>query len=187
VNHPTPSILLVGLMGTGKSTVARQLSAKLGIDCLDTDKMVESRAGRTVRELFDQLGEATFRDIESEVLTECLSRQTPSVVAGAGGIVVRESNRAVINEARKNHLIVVVWLHASTDVLAQRTAKGGHRPLLDEDRAGTLSRLADERAGFYSELSDIVVDVSHRSVESTVALLVSAIEEGLREEGGNYE
>lgn len=187
MNRPTPSVLLVGLMGTGKSTVARQLSAKLGLDCLDTDKMVEARSGRTVRELFNDVGEDAFRDLESDVLNECLSRQTASVVAGAGGIVVRESNRALINEARQKHAVVVVWLHANTDVLASRTAKGGHRPLLDEDRVGTLTRLATERADFYSEVSDIVVDVSQRSVESTVSLLVSAIEEGLREEGGNNE
>lgn len=183
MSRTTPSILLVGLMGTGKSTVARQLSSRLGIDCLDTDKMVEARSGRTVRELFDESGEAAFRDLESDVLSDCLSRQSASVVAGAGGIVVREGNRELINAARRKRTVIVVWLHAATDVLAARTAKGVHRPLLDADRVGTLERLATERADFYAQVSDIVVDVSQRSVESTVNLLVDAIEEGLREEG----
>ncbi len=183
----TPSILLVGLMGTGKSTIARQLSARLGIDCLDTDKLVETRSGRSVRELFAELGEGAFRDLESEVLDECLSRQLPSVIAGAGGIVVREENRQRINGARADDSVLVVWLHASTDVLVSRTSKGVHRPLLDDDRVGTLTRLATERADLYADVADIVVDVSNRSVEATVNLLVDAIEEGNEEKSSRYE
>ena len=183
----TPSILLVGLMGTGKSTIARQLSARLGIDCLDTDKLVETRSGRSVRELFAELGEGAFRDIESDVLDECLSRQLPSVIAGAGGIVVRQENRDRINSARDDNSVVVVWLNASTDVLVSRTSKGVHRPLLDDDRVGTLTRLATERADLYADVADIVVDVSNRSVESTVNLLIDAIEEGNEEKSSNNE
>ena len=182
-----PSILLVGLMGTGKSTVARQLSARLGIDCLDTDKMVEARAGKSIRELFAELGEQDFRDRESEVLTECLSRSAPAVIAGAGGIVVRESNRQAIRASQDLGGVIVVWLHAATDVLVKRTSKGVHRPLLDDDRVGTLERLAEERAGMYSEVSDIIVDVSQRSVESTVNLLIDAIEEGQAEMSITHE
>lgn len=187
MSNSTPSILLVGLMGTGKTTIARQLSTRLGIDCLDTDKLVETRSGRSVRELFAELGEGAFRDLESEVLDECLSRQLPSVIAGAGGIVVREENRDRINSARDDDSVVVVWLHASTDVLVSRTSKGVHRPLLDDDRVGTLTRLATERADLYADVADIVVDVSNRSVESTVNLLIDAIEEGNQEKSANNE
>ena len=81
----------------------------------------------------------------------------------------------------------MAWLHASPEVLVDRTAKGSHRPLLDQDRAGTLRRLSEERAPFYSEVADIVVDVSDRSVESTVSLLVDAIEQSLVEMSENDE
>lgn len=174
-------------MGTGKSTIARQLSARLNYECLDTDKIVEVRTGSTVRELFVDRGENEFRKIESDVLDECLTRQLPAVIAGAGGIVVREENRQRIRTAQANESVIVVWLHARTDVLALRTSKGVHRPLLDEDRVGTLERLAAERADLYSEVADIVIDVSDRSVEATVSLLVDAIEEGRREMGESNE
>lgn len=176
-----PSILLVGLMGTGKSTVARQLSQQFGLDCLDTDRMIEARSKKTVREIFAQSGEQSFRDLESDMLTECLERQVPCVIAGAGGIVVREANRELINSRRSSGQVIVVWLHALPHVLAARTSKGAHRPLLDDDREGTLIRLADEREPMYASVSDIIVDVSQRSVESTVNLLVEAITEDLKE------
>lgn len=174
-------------MGTGKSTIARQLSNHLRFDCLDTDKLVEARAGKPVREVFSELGESHFRDIETEILGECLARKLPAVIAGAGGIVVRDENRLMINRARESQSVVVAWLHASPEVLVDRTAKGSHRPLLDQDRAGTLRRLSEERAPFYSEVADIVVDVSDRSVESTVSLLVDAIEQSLVEMSENDE
>ena len=176
-----PSLLLVGLMGTGKSTIARQLSQRFEIDCLDTDRMVESRAGITVREIFAQKGESAFRDLESDVLAECLERQVPCVIAGAGGVVVREENRTLVNSCRSSGRLIVVWLHALPHVLVARTSKGAHRPLLDDDREGTLNRLANEREPFYASVSDIIVDVSERSVESTVNLLVEAINEDVRE------
>lgn len=187
MNSSTPSILLVGLMGTGKSTVARQLSSRLALECLDTDKMVEARTGKSVRDVFAELGEQNFRERESEVLNECLSRSVPAVIAGAGGIVVRESNREAIRNAQRKGKVIVVWLHADTKVLVERTSKGAHRPLLDDDRVGTLTRLAGERASMYSEVSDIVVDVSQRSVEATVNLLIDAIEEGQAEMSASHE
>lgn len=174
-------------MGTGKSTVARQLSAQFGVDSLDTDRMIESREQKTVREIFAEFGETAFRDIESEVLAECLERQVPSVIAGAGGVVVRESNRDLINAARESGRLIVVWLHAVPQVLVARTSKGTHRPLLDDDREGTLIRLAIDREPMYASVSDIIVDVSQRSVESTVNLLVEAITEDLHERSSSDE
>ena len=182
-----PSVLLVGLMGTGKSTVARQLSQQFGIDCLDTDRIVESRSGMTVRDIFAQQGEASFRDLESDVLGECLERQLPCVIAGAGGVVVREENRELINSRRAAGQLLVIWLHAVPQVLVARTTKGAHRPLLDDDREGTLHRLANEREPLYASVSDIIVDVSQRSVESTVSLLVEAINEDVRERSSTDE
>lgn len=168
-------ILLVGLMGTGKTTIARGLSQHFGADVLDTDKMVEQRVGSSVRQVFEQRGEDAFREIESDVLAECLRTPGRTVVAGAGGIVLRGENRAAINSARESGDAVVVWLHARPEVLAVRTMKGGHRPLLDEDREGTLRRMAVDRAPLYGEVADVVVDVSERTPESVIALVIEAL------------
>ncbi len=168
-------ILLVGLMGTGKTTVARGLAGHFGADVLDTDKLVEQRSGMTVREIFDRDGEDSFRTVESDVLAECLRTPGRAVIAGAGGVVVRASNREAINAARATGDTTVVWLHASPEVLVARTEKGGHRPLLDADREGTLRRMAVERAPLYGEVADVVVDVSERSPESVIALVIEAL------------
>lgn len=182
-----PTIVLIGLMGTGKSTVARTLATHYNVTCLDTDKLVEARAGKSVRQVFADDGESVFRDIESDVLADCLRSPDGAVIAGAGGVVVRESNRELINRARSSSGVLVVWLHARPEVLAVRTSKGGHRPLLDEDREGTLVRLSQERAPMYSAVADIVVDVSDRSQESVCTLLIDAIDEAMKYGSGSNE
>ena len=177
MTNTPPHIVLVGLMGTGKTTTARLLAERLHCDVLDTDKLIESRNGRSVRDIFADAGEEAFRDLESEMLSECLARPARSVIAGAGGVVLRDKNRRMLDVARNSGHAVVVWLHADPAVLAQRTAKGVHRPLLDADRAGTLVRMADERGPLYASVADVVIDVSDRSVESVVELLIDALDE----------
>ena len=169
-------------MGTGKTTIAKLLASHFQVECLDTDKLVELRAGKTVRDIFSEDGEDAFRLLESEVMSKCVTRPKPAIIAAAGGAVNRQSTRDMIARAQENSLVSVVWLHASIDVLEKRTARGSHRPLLDEDRRGTLERLSAERSPFYSEISDIVVDVSDRSPESVVALIVEAVEHQMESE-----
>ncbi len=169
-------------MGTGKTTIAKMLATHFKVACLDTDKLVELRAGKTVREIFSHEGEDMFRSLESEVMRECVQRRDNVVVAAAGGAVNVLSTREVIQMAQQDGRVSVVWLHAPTEVLEKRTSRGAHRPLLDEDRRGTLDRLAKERSPFYAEISDIVVDVSERSPESVVALIVEAIEHQMESE-----
>jgi len=180
VTHERLTIVLVGLMGTGKSTVARTLATHFGLECLDTDKLVEARAGKPVRQIFADDGEDVFRDIESDVLAVCLRTPQGAVIAGAGGVVIREENRELLNTARRESGAIVVWLHAQPEVLSVRTVKGSHRPLLDDDREGTLVRMSQERAPLYSAVADIVVDVSDRSQESVCALLIDAIDEAVK-------
>jgi shikimate kinase len=184
----TPRIIvLVGLMGTGKTTIARGLAQHFGADCLDTDKLVESSAGKSVRDIFSHDGEDAFRTLESDVLAQCLRSPGPVVVAGAGGIVVREENRAMLNNARSDGDIAVVWLHARPEVLVARTVKGNHRPLLDNDREGTLRSMATERAPLYGEVADVVVDVSDRSAESVISLIIESIDVPEGERRGSNE
>lgn len=168
-------VVLVGLMGTGKTTIARGLARHFSADVLDTDRLVEIRAGKSVRDIFSNDGEDAFRNLESEVLAECLRSPGRAIVAGAGGVVLREDNRRALNAGRHAGDVVVVWLHARPEVLVGRTKKGSHRPLLDNDHEGTLRRMAEERAPMYSGVADVVVDVSDRSAESVIALVIDAL------------
>ena len=157
-------IVLVGLMGSGKSAVARRLAVD-GIALLDTDRIVERDAGRTVREVFADEGEAGFRLREQAAVEECLATAETAVVAAAGGVVTRESNRIALAQARQSGTAWVVWLRTDPEELATRVSRGGHRPLLDDDPSGTLSRLDVERGPMYADVADAIVDTTGRTLE----------------------
>ena len=153
-------LVLVGMMGVGKSTVGRALASDLGRPLFDSDEMIEERTGRTVREIWLAEGEPAFRTLETEVLLEALASEEPSVIAAAGGVVLSDVNRSAL-QGEQAH---VVWLRSEVDVLLDRVRKGGHRPLLDEDPQAALRQLFDERAPLYQEVADAIVSVDNRSV-----------------------
>ncbi len=157
-------LVLVGMMGTGKSTVGRIVAERLGLAFHDTDDLVEARAGRSVRELFAQDGEEAFRRLESEVLADALAAEDPSVVAAAGGVVLRPENRAALAGADAR----VVWLCAEPETLLDRVRNGMHRPLLDGDPEGTLRRMYTDREPLYREVADAIVSVDNRSIHEVV-------------------
>jgi shikimate kinase len=152
-------LVLVGMMGVGKSTVGRIVAAELDRPLFDSDEMIEERTGRTVREIWSTDGEAAFRELETETLVEALAEPEASVIAAAGGVVLSEVNR----EALANADAHVVWLMADVEVLVDRVRNGMHRPLLDDDPEGVLRSLYEARAPLYQEVADAVVSVDHRS------------------------
>jgi shikimate kinase len=152
-------LVLVGMMGVGKSTVGRMVAAELDRPLFDSDEMIEERTGRTVREIWATDGEPAFRTLETDTLLEALAEPEPSVIAAAGGVVLSERNREALQTADAR----VVWLMADVDVLADRVRNGGHRPLLDDDPEATLRRLYAVRAPLYQEVADAIVSVDHRS------------------------
>ncbi|ACA16632.1 Shikimate kinase [Methylobacterium sp. 4-46] len=159
------SIVLVGLMGAGKSTVGRRLAGRLGMIFMDADHEIEAAAGLTIADIFAIYGETSFRDGEERVIARLL-RDGPMVLATGGGAFMRPETRRRIAEAG-----VSVWLKAELDVLMRRVRKRPGRPLLqNEDPEGTMRRLMDLRHPVYGS-ADVVVlsrDVSHDRVVQDV-------------------
>jgi shikimate kinase len=157
-------LVLVGMMGAGKSTVGRIVAHRLERPFLDSDQVIEERTGRTVREIFATAGEQAFRDLETAVLAEALASEEPSVIAAAGGVVLSPQNRELLRAGDAR----VVWLLADPSLLLDRVRSGMHRPLLDDDPAATLQRMWDEREPLYREVADAIVSVDHRTVADVV-------------------
>jgi shikimate kinase len=165
---PDQHLVLVGLMGAGKSTVARVLGERLGRRVVDSDAVIEARTGRTVREIFETDGEPAFRTLETAALLDALDDPEPLVIAAAGGVVLREENRRAL--ARPG--VRVVWLAADPSVLVERVRSGGHRPALDQDPAGTLRRMHETREPLYREVADLIVSVDGRTVNDVVEAIL---------------
>ena len=173
---PTSSprhVVLVGMMGAGKSTVGRLVAERLGRPLVDSDALIETRTGRTVREIFEADGEPAFRALEAAALVEALAAGTPSVIAAAGGVVISADNRAALAAADA----VVVWLRADPAVLAPRVGRADHRPLIDDDPEASLRRLLDGREPWYAEVSDVVVDAT-LPPEVAAAAVLAAVDDG---------
>lgn len=156
-------ILLVGMMGAGKTTVGRALASRLGYRFVDSDHQVEGRTGQTVREIFETRGEAAFREHEKAALVEALSGPAASVVSVAGGAVLDPGSRRLLQRAG-----VVVWLKASPATLAGRVLDADHRPLLGDDPLQALTGLYQRRQPLYEEVADVVVDVERLTPEQVV-------------------
>jgi len=164
-------LVLIGLMGVGKSTVGRRVAAELGWPHVDSDQVIEARTGRPVREIWLADGEPTFRALEAEALRDALRRAEPTVIAAAGGVVLSADNRRALHDADA----VVVWLTADPARLVERTRADAHRPLLDDDPEATLREMAITRDSLYREVADVVVEVGERTVEEIAADAVAAL------------
>jgi shikimate kinase len=153
-------LLLVGMMGVGKTTVGRLCADRLGWRYLDSDAQVVADTGRTVPQLFVEDGEAAFRAEERRVLVEAVAAPGPVVVSVAGGAVLDESNRALLVRSG-----AVVWLRADPATLAARVGDGAGRPLLGDDPAAALVALERVRRPLYEEVAGSVVDVDDLTPE----------------------
>lgn len=163
----TRSIILIGLTGSGKTTVGRRLSKQLECPFVDTDDVVSETTGLALREIFQHEGEPAFRALESCALQEILADDTPKVIAAAGGVVLAEQNRRSIQESNSH----VVWLDAEPKNLLKRISFGSHRPLLDDNPVATLMAMSTERRGLYADLADLRVDANGRDINGIVKLV----------------
>ena len=157
----TRSIVLVGMMGAGKSTIGRRLAARLRLPFLDADIEIEAAASMTIPEIFAAHGEPYFRDGEARVIARLLDNG-PAVIATGGGAVMREETRTRIRDKA-----VSIWLKADADVILKRVKRRADRPLLQtEDPAATISRLLEAREPVY-QTSDLTIwsrDVPHERI-----------------------
>ena len=164
-------IVLIGMMGVGKSTVGRRVAKELSRPFVDSDDEVVARTGRAVTEIFATDGEAAFRDIEAEAMADLLASPVPSVIAAAGGSVLISSTRDRLRESG-----TVVWMRAPVDVLVGRTSRGTHRPALANDPRATLTQMETDREALYGEVADITVDCT-APIAAVVGTIVRSVNE----------
>jgi len=168
-----PSISLIGLPGSGKTTVGRQLSRRLRVPFLDSDTVIEQQLGYSIREFFEREGEARFRDIEASVIDE-LTQLPDGVLSTGGGAVLRPENRAHLRERTK-----VVYLNSTPDDLFRRLRHDKNRPLLQvADPLGRLQDLHVQRDPLYRETAHFHVETGRPSVASLVNMILMQLELG---------
>lgn len=163
-------LVLVGMMGSGKTTIGRAVARRSGRPFVDSDAQIEARTGKTVREIFETEGEPAFRALETEALADALARPEASVVAAAGGVVLSEANRALLRASGRT-----VWLRATPGTLVHRVRNGVHRPLLAADPEGVIRALTGAREALYAEVADVIVDVDFRDKRDLVDELVGLL------------
>jgi len=163
-------IVLIGMMGAGKSRTGHSLAARIGIPFIDSDREIETAAGCSIADYFERYGEEAFRDGESRVLTRLLDT-VPKVISAGGGIVLRPENRKLLQEKA-----ITIWLQADIAVLAARCAGNAKRPLLQAgDPLEILRDIFARREAFYREASSFTVNSGHEDVEDTVRELLDAL------------
>lgn len=164
------AIILIGPMGSGKSTIGRLLSARLGLSFVDSDREIEARAGADIPWIFDLEGESGFRDRETAVLAE-LVEEGCQVIATGGGAVIRSENRDLLNAKGQ-----VIYLQTSVEQQLLRTAKDRNRPLLNgPDPEATLWRLAGERRPFYEATAHLTINTDGQSPRTVVREIIKQL------------
>jgi shikimate kinase len=169
----TRPVVLVGLMGVGKSTVGRKLASLLARDIVDADEAIAEAAQRSIPEIFETFGEAHFRDGERRVIARLIG-ESHGVIATGGGAFVDPETRALVLERG-----IAVWIDCDVDTLVERTARRGNRPLLKQgDPKEILTRLARERAPFYGQAHIRVVSENGPHAD-TARAIIEAIDQWL--------
>ena len=166
---PPKTIVLVGLMGAGKTNIGKRLATRLRLPFVDADHEIEAAAGETIEEIFENRGEAVFREGERRIIARLLEG-SPCVLATGGGAFMDPQTRAAIRERG-----ISVWLRAELDLLVARVARRANRPLLKRgDAREILGALMEKRHPIYAE-ADLVVDSIDGPPELTLARVIDAL------------
>ena len=166
------NLVLVGFMGSGKSSVGREIARRWEFRFVDTDTSIRHKYGKSVSDIFSSFGEPFFRDEENRTLQE-LQDSRDAVIATGGGIILQPRNHPLLRS-----LGVVIWLTASEEVIWQRVSRNQNRPLLQtRDPRGTISALMSTRYPLYGSIADITVETSgltHQEVADRAVAAVNA-------------
>lgn len=166
---PRRTVVLVGLMGAGKTKIGRRLAVRLNLPFFDSDTEIEAAAGETIPEIFRNRGESVFRDGERRVIARLLMQPT-HILATGGGAFMDPATRAAITRRG-----VSVWLRADLDVLLARVSRRSNRPLLQQDDPrAVLAELIERRYPVYAE-ADLVIDSGEGAAEQTVTRVIAAL------------
>jgi shikimate kinase len=165
-------LTLIGLPGSGKSTVGRQLARRLGMDFTDSDHVIEQRIGCSIRDFFSREGETAFRDIEESVIDELTQTEAGTVIATGGGAVLRQANRQHLHERCQ-----AVYLRSSPEELFRRLRHDKNRPLLQvEDPLARLRSLYEERDPLYRETAHFIIETGRPSVPTLTNMILMQLE-----------
>ena len=177
INCRNKSIVLIGMMGAGKSSVGRCLQLRTKLALVDIDDIVASHFGTSIPEIFSKYGEQVFREIETQALREMAPAKQTIIVTG-GGIVVRKENMDLLKQ-----LGIVVWLDCNEETLFERARRSGNRPLLRaENPREAFARMLQARLPLYAKIAQIRVDTSMLTDEEVAVAIVSK----LRKLGRNW-
>jgi shikimate kinase len=170
---PALRLALVGLPGSGKSTVGRHLARRLGLPFNDSDHVIEQRIGCSIRSFFEREGEQAFRDIEEQVIQELCGRET-GVIATGGGAVLRQANRERLRAAG-----TVIYLRSTPEDVYRRVRHDKGRPLLQvEDPLRRLRELFAQRDPLYRETAHFIIDTGRPTVAALVRMILAQLELG---------
>jgi len=165
-------IILVGMMGAGKTTIGKLLSNKLGYDFIDLDRIIEEKSGVKINTIFEIEGEEGFRERELQVLSDSLKKDQVIISTG-GGIVTNEKSRAQLIK----HNAFIIYLKANMQTLCNRLKNDNSRPILNvDDKEQVIERILKEREPYYQDLADMDVDTSHMKSIDVVKFIIKKMD-----------
>lgn len=171
MNAAASIIACVGLPGSGKSTIGRQLARRLDVRFFDSDLVIERRIGCSIRDFFEREGEQSFRDLEQDVIDQLTQNKT-CVLSSGGGVILRQANRDNLRQRCQ-----VVYLHSSPEEVFRRLRHDQNRPLLQvADPLLRLKELYDQRNPLYREVAHFVVETGRPSVSTLVNMILMQLE-----------
>lgn len=173
MNEIDKHIILIGFMGTGKTTIGFKLANHLERNFIDIDKEIELKEKLSINEIFSSKGENYFRQVETDVLNRVTNCNMPSVISTGGGIILTEENRSAMNNS------LVILLTAAPETIYNRIKEDSSRPLLNDKNnlLSQISTILEQRERIYKEISDYIIDTERKDVNETVSLILKYIKE----------